>query len=205
MVSLITRPPLVIQQQVIRTATCAAYTMPAMIRLTVLTASLLTVAQVSFGQEAPNHSFQQLTVKPQQRIHVQPTDGKTISWRVVSLTGDQLEVERRRWNFRIEKRIFTQGSVRRIKAHDSSLNGMLIGAGAGFLGGVLIGSICNDLGCLWPAVLSIGMGPSLGIAIDEFRERTIYTPTAGTTVTLSPLAGPNRFGVAAQIRLGVFH
>jgi hypothetical protein len=179
--------------------------MAAMIRLTVLTASLLMLAQVSFGQAAPSHSFQQLTVKPRQRIHVQPTDGKTRSWRVKSLTGDQLEVERRRWNFRSEKRIFTEDSVRRIKAHDSPLNGMLIGAGAGLLGGVLIGSVCHDLGCLWPALLSISMGPSLGIAIDEFKERTIYTPTAGTTVALSPLLGPNRFGVVARIRLGAFH
>jgi hypothetical protein len=176
-----------------------------MIRLTMLTATVLMVAQTSFGQEASVHSFQQLMLESGQEIHIQPISGRTLSWRVASFDGDQLEVERRRWNFRIEKRIFTEDSVRRIKAHDSPVNGVLIGTGAGLLGAFVIGATCNELGCVVPFILSIGLGPGLGKAIDEAMERTIYAPTAGTTVTISPLLGRNRFGVAAQIRLGAFH
>jgi hypothetical protein len=170
-------------------------------RGTVLTATLMLVAQVASAQE-PVHSFQELSVKAGQQIVVKPNDGRTSTWIVVSTAGDQLQVERRRWTFKIERRVFTEQSAARIDLRDSTLNGLLIGTGVGLLGAVVIEQTCRDLACLVPFVLSIGMGPGLGMAIDATVNRTIYTPNQGTRVTFSPEFGSRRLGLNARIRFG---
>jgi len=169
----------------------------------VFTTTLCAFAQVSFAQEPPVHSFQQLRVNTGQQLIVKTEDGKTVRGSVVSLVGSQLEIERRRWSFKKEHRAFSEQSVERIELHDSELDGMLIGTGVGALGAALIYKNCRDLVCLGPFVLSISLGPAIGGAIDGFNNRTIYTKAShGARVTLSPLLGRNRLGFAARIRVG---
>jgi len=160
---------------------------------------LLLMAQVASAQE-PVHSFDQLALGVGQQIVVKPDHGRTATWMVVSIVGDQLAVERRRWTFKTERRTFTEQSAARIDLRDSTLNGLLIGTGVGLLGGLVIAATCKDLVCIAPFILSIGMGPGVGMGIDEAINRTIYTPNRGTRVTFAPQLGPHQLGVAARIR-----
>ena len=169
-------------------------------RLAVLTAALMAIAHVALAQAQPVHSFQQLQVKPGQLLIVKTQDGKAVRGMVVSLAGSQLEMERRRWPFRKERRVFTEQAVRRIDLQDSTVDGTLIGAGIGVVGAIVIRRTCGGWNCAYPYVLSIGLGPSLGGMIDGRINRTIYTANQGTGVTVSPLLGPNLLGLAARLR-----
>jgi len=163
------------------------------------------MAQIAFAQEPPVHSFQQLQVKPGQWLIVRAEDGKTARGRVVSIAGGQLDMEQRRWPFRKERRVFTEQAVRRIDLFDSTLNGTLIGTGIGVLSAVAIRTTCRGWDCAYPYTLSLVLGPVLGEGIDGMINRTIYTPNRGTGVTVSPLLGANRRGLAARIRFGPDH
>jgi len=127
-------------------------------------------------------------------------DGRTATWIVASISGGQLDVVRRRWTFKWERKTFTEQSAARIDRRDSLLNGALIGTGVGLLGAVVIDNTCRASGgCLMPVMASILLPPWFGAAIDSAINRTIYTPNQGTRVTFAPQLGPHQPGVAARI------
>lgn len=166
-------------------------------------AILMLTAQVASAQE-PVHSFDQLALGVGQQIIVRPDRGRTATWMVVSIVGDQLAVERRRWTFKWERKTFTERSVARIDRRDSVLDGALIGTGVGLVGAVVIDRSCDESGgCLMPVMLSILLGPGFGAVIDEAINRTIYTPNpTGTRVTFTPTFGAHQVGLNAHVRFG---
>ena len=170
-------------------------------RLFVCVATFVVSAQVAFAQE-PVHSFQQLQVGVGQAIVVKPDHGRTMTWSVVSLVGDQLQVERRRWNFKIERKTFTEQTAARIDLRDSTLDGTLIGGGVGLAGAFIIAQTCQAFGCILPFILSVSMGPGIGGGIDQAINRTIYTPGQPARVTFVPLLGRDRIGLTTRLRLG---
>jgi len=169
--------------------------------LFILAATFVASAQVAAAQE-PVHTFQQLQVGVGQAIVVKPNQGRTAAWSVVSIVGDQLQVERRRWNFRIERKTFTEQTAARIDLHDSTLDGTLKGAGVGLAGALIIAQTCQDLVCILPFILSLSMGAPIGGAIDEAINRTIYSAGQPARVTFVPLLGQNRIGLTARLQLG---
>jgi hypothetical protein len=167
-----------------------------------LLAALVLAANEAAAQ-APVQSFADLQplVKPGQQVIVWGDDGRKTIGRVVSLAGNQLEIQRRRW-FRGERRVFTEQSVGRIENYDSDWNGSLIGVGIGILTAVLLRDGCgeNDVFCDYVAILSTPAGYVVGSSIDGAINRTLYVSPGGTRATLLPLLGRERAGLAAAIR-----
>lgn len=174
----------------------------AIFRLAVLMTSLLTVAPMASAQETPVHSFDLLQIQIGQRLIVKPEEGRSVEGRLVSRIGNELAIERRRWNFKKERKVFTEQSVRRVELMDSTLNGTLIGAGVGLLGSAVVYETCESLGCVLPFTLSSVLGPLLGQAIDATHNRALYTSDRGARITFSPVVAPHRLGLSAQIRFG---
>lgn len=179
--------------------------MKALVERLVLLAALALTAN-SAAAQTPAQSFADLqpTVKFGQRLIVKGEDGRTTKGRLVSITGNQLEIRRTRWFFREERRTFTEDSVQRIENRDSTWNGSLIGAGVGGL--VMFVSLevpaCNqpdDWSCM-PLLLSPIAGWVVGDAIDGAINRPVFVSPRGTGITFWPLLGPARVGLAVTAR-----
>jgi hypothetical protein len=161
-------------------------------------ASLLLASHAAAQTPAQSFTDLQPLLKPGQRVIV--TDGKGLktTGRVVSLLGNQLEIEERRLQI-----MFSEGSVRRVEADDSTWNGALIGAGVGLLLGVLAvknpsaNSEGEEMGLLGAGPL---IGYFLGEAIDRETHRLLYVSPGTSGMTFVPLVGRARVGIAAAIR-----
>jgi hypothetical protein len=141
-------------------------------------------------------------VKAGQQVIVWGDDGRKTEGRVVSLTGNQFEIRRRRWfRFRQERLVFAEDSVGRIEHRDSTWNGELLGLG--------IGSVTTLVACKsikdpddWSCLSWIALAPTVGLLsgqiIDGAINRTYVSP-GGTRVTLLPLLGRERAGLAATL------
>lgn len=135
--------------------------------------------------ETPVQSFAglQRLLTPGERLVVRDKAGKTTKGRLVSLTAGELQIRRRRWNFRTERKTWKEASVRRIQHEDSGWNGSLIGAGVGVAAIVtaLKLPVCNrpdDLRCLPVAATGVQVGALVGNAVDKSVNRTVYeSPT----------------------------
>lgn len=160
--------------------------------------SSLAVAQ------PPVQSFAELqrTFTFGQRIIVTAEDGRTTEGRLVSISGNQLEIRRTRWFFREERKAFVEESVQRIENRDSTWNGTLIGLGVGFLISVVADRTCDepDFGCAPQVLLPVPVGSVVGALIDRNINRPIFLSPRGRRVTMSPLVGPGRVGLAAAVR-----
>lgn len=162
----------------------------------------LVLAANEAAAQAPVQSFADLQplVKPGQQVIVWGDDGGKTTGRVVSLAGNQLEIERWRW-FRRERRVFTEQAVGRIENYDSKRNGALLGVG---IGGLITLLVCaaDDWG--WSCLPWITLGPLggglAGGAIDGAINRPLYVSAGGGRITLLPLLGRERAGLAAAIR-----
>src|SRR5436190_17717818 len=79
-------------------------------------------------ERLPAASFSALkpSLTPGERLIVRDSSGRTTHGRFVSLTGDELEINRRRWNFRTERRTWTEGTVKRIQHEDSRWEGGVV-------------------------------------------------------------------------------
>ena len=162
----------------------------------------LVLAASEAAAQAPVQSFADLQplVKAGQRVTVWGDDGSKTTGRVLSLAGNQLEIERRRW-FRRERRVFTEQSVGRIEDRDSTLNGELNGLA---IGGCIALFVCaaDDWG--WSCLPSIALGPLGGALagglIDGAINRPLYVSAGGSRMTLLPLLGRQGAGLAVAIR-----
>jgi hypothetical protein len=171
--------------------------------LAMVTAILASVPQGAFAQQSPVHSFGALQLTRGQLVIVKGEDGETVRGVVTTLADGELDVEWRNWLFKKHRRSFTEQSARLIELHDTTVDGVLKGAAVGALGAFVVYSTCKELACILPFGLSIIVGPTLGGAIDDAVNRTIYTsPGQSVALTVSPLAGPSQFGVAARLRFG---
>jgi len=170
----------------------------------------LVLAANDAAAQAPVQSFADLQplVKPGQQVIVWGDDGRKTTGRVVSLAGNQLEIRRqRRFRFRQERLVLTEGSVGRIEHRDSTWNGALLGAGVGVLMTVLVCKTENYYSAdplLRSCLLWISLGPLggglVGGAIDGAINRPLYVSAGGSRITLLPLLGRQRAGLAAAIR-----
>jgi hypothetical protein len=174
-------------------------------RVVLLALGLLAVSSGDVAAQTAVQSFGDLSeaVTPGMTVVVDLADGRTRSGKVVSLSGDRIEIRRRRWNWRAEQLTFGAGSVRRIENRDSTWNGEFLGAGAGALvawvrcktGGPRSGV---DVGCFaWSFVAPIGGGIA-GHVIDRNHRRPLYIAPGGTRIQLAPTHEAG-IGIAATI------
>ena len=162
---------------------------------------LVTLALLLVGSNAsaqtPVQSFTELQplLKPGQTVFITDSKGDETKGRVVSILGNQIEIKSGRVQL-----TFTEDSVRRIQKDDSTWNGILIGGGIGFLLGAWALKECDDEACLTPGIGAL-LGVLVGETIDGGTHRTLFVSPNKTRVSIAPLLGRNRFGLAATIRL----
>ncbi len=157
--------------------------------IVVLTLGLLVVSSSDGTAQPAAQSFGDLseTVKPGMTVVVGLDDGSRRTGKVFSISGDRIEIRRRRWNWRSEQLTFAARSVRRIENRDSTWNGKLLGVGAGALvawvrckiGGPAYGL---DVGCLgWSLFAPLGGGIA-GHVVDLNHRRPLYVAPGGVGI-----------------------
>lgn len=167
----------------------------------------LAVSSAAAAEEqaggVPVRSFNELQqlLRPGERLIVRDSSGKKTDGRFVSLSGSELEITRRRWNFRTEHRTWTEGTIERIQHRDSTWNGAAIGAAAGVLSVVMLAKapFC-DLWCLPLAGIATPLGVLIGDAIDGSINSTIYESRVGGRLRVVPALGDRRAGAALSYR-----
>jgi hypothetical protein len=139
-----------------------------------------------------------------QRVIVRQRAGRPFHGRLVSVAGNQLEVERIRW-FRRQRQTFVEGEVRRIDYEDSIWDGFAKGAAVGFASAVTFAKLpaCNtpdNFTCLPGVALSVPVGILIGETIDRAVNRPAFESPTGASIALSPLVSRGRSGVALTVR-----
>ena len=186
------------------------------------------------GSQGDTHSFaalQQLLTSGQE-IVVTDDGGRVRRGRVASISGDQLVmaspvaagaweallplywpldlgVALKRRIFRSPKRVFVDGSVRRVDIVDPTRNGIAIGAavGAGIVAGVYgwernqPESTLKGLATALAVVVAVPTSLRIGHVLDRAINEPVYErSTRSRQVSVSPWFGNRVKGVAAQVR-----
>ena len=128
--------------------------------------------------------------------------GTRVTGKVVSISGDQLVISRRRALFRSEELAFTEDVVRSIRIVDSEWNGLLLGAAPGIalLFVSCSGADASDYCGVGPFFVT-GIGMLVGGAIDELMTQPVYERQShAPRVTISPLLGRERMGLLARVQ-----
>ena len=103
-----------------------------------------------------------MVVKPGQRLIVRDQAGKNQGGRLVSITGDRLELEiLRPFRFRTSTLSLTEDTVLRIDEQDSLKNGVLIGVGIGAALAAVGTATCHQESCSGAAALGLMLGPEV--------------------------------------------
>ena len=128
--------------------------------------------------------------------------GTRVTGKVVSISGDQLVISRRRALFRSEELAFTEDVVRSIRIVDSEWNGLLLGAAPGIALFFVScsGADASEYCGFGPSVVA-GIGMLVGGAIDELMTQPVYERKShAPRVTISPLLGRERMGLLARVQ-----
>ena len=138
-----------------------------------------------------------------ERLIVRDSSGRKTHWRFVSLAGDQLEMKRRRWNFRSERRTWAEGTVQRIEHEDSRLEGGSLGAAVGVAALVIMAKSPKCyLRCVPFMVAAVPAGLQIGEAIDGSINLTLYESPLVSGFRVAPTPGL-RPGVVLSYRLSL--
>jgi len=138
-----------------------------------------------------------------ERLIVRDSSGRKTHWRFVSLSGDELEMKRRRWNFRSERRTWAEGTVQRIEHEDSRWEGAAIGAAVGVTAAVIMNKSPRcGLGCLPFIVAAVPVGIVIGEAIDGSINLTLYESPLVSRFGIAPAPGLHP-GVVLSYRLSL--
>ena len=153
------------------------------------------------AQTTPAQTFEDLRPRLEagDSLILRDDSGRMTRGRLLSLTGDEIEVESVRW-FRLRQQSFAEGSIRRIEIQDSTWNGGLIGLAVGAIGMVVIVQTCKKLACLLPFILSPAVGFSVGVVVDQSMNETVYAPPASSAAGRSRQNGLHLVGLTARIR-----
>jgi hypothetical protein len=159
----------------------------------------------------------QPTLKVGQSVLITDDKGIVTAGRVVSIVGNQLEVDGvQQPRSLVAKFFFTGGpvkryllaedSVRRIRNDDPTWNGALIGSAIGtLLYSVAYATEQNGTsGLKEVGPLSIALGTLLGwvcgAAIDDSIHQSLYVSPQGASTSFHPLLGRSQVGIAATVR-----
>ena len=165
--------------------------MPKPLTSSILSLVILIVLRGGAGAQTntPVQSFVALQslVKADQEIVVWGDNGDKTRGRVVTVSGDTLEIRRPPRFFGADRRqVFLESSVRRIEHRDSTtVYGGLIGFAAGLALAISVyrtSPYCEDP-CYTVYVFAPLVGPFIGAAIDGAINRTLYISPASTKGT----------------------
>lgn len=141
------------------------------------------------------------TVRPGASVVVRLDDGRSMSGTIVSLSGDQIEIRRRRGLFRSERLSLPEASVRRIEERDSTWNGTAAGVAAGALVAWIKCRAPRNEEAAWKCLAWVPMAPAVGALVGDAIDRSVRQPlyiASGSRVQVRPLLGAG-VGVAATI------
>jgi hypothetical protein len=145
------------------------------------------------GLAAGSFSALKPSLTPGERLIVRDSSGRKTHGRFVSLSGNELEIERRRWNFRTERRTWTEGTVDRIQHEDSRWEGGAVGAAVGLAAVVfMVKSPRCDERCLPFVGTGVQLGALIGAAIDGSINLTLYASPLVSRFNIAPAAGLHR-------------
>ena len=152
----------------------------------------------------PAQSFRELQpwLTPGERLIVRDSSGRKTHWRFVSLSGDELKVKRRRWNFRTERRVWTEGTVQRIEHEDFTVEGAAIGTVVGVAAAIILDKSRCDLRCLPFFAAAMPAGLLIGQAIDGSINLTLYESPLVSRFGIAPAPGLHP-GVVLSYRLSL--
>jgi hypothetical protein len=155
------------------------------------------------GLPARSFSALQRWLTPGERLIVRDKSGRKTHWRFVSLSGSELEMKRRRWNFRSERRTWAEAAVQRIEHEDSRLEGGAIGTAVGVAAAVIMAKSPRcDLRCLPFIAVAVPVGMVIGEAIDGSINLTLYESPSLSRFGIAPAPG-RRPGVVLSYRLSL--
>ena len=158
--------------------------------------------------QTPVRSFAELQplLKLGQTVIVTPDTGDKTTGQVVSILGNQLEI----WEG-ATRYVFTEDAVRRIQYEDSTWNGRLIGFAAGALLARAYVAKCRSTpfpersSDCETAELSYLYDPLLGLlfggVVDAAINKSLYVSPRPSAISMGPLLGRGRIGVAVTIHL----
>jgi hypothetical protein len=160
------------------------------------------------GVPARSFTALQPLLTPGERLIIRDGSGRTTHGRLVSLSGDELEIKRRRWNLRTERRAWTEGTVERIQHEDSTWEGKALGAAIGVAVLAIMNPLrrietdaCNAL-CAPFIVAAVPVGATIGGAIDGSINDTLYEPRVVSRFGTAPASGL-RPGIVLSYRLSL--
>jgi hypothetical protein len=162
------------------------------------------VAAEEQAEGLPGRSFSALQpwLTRGERLIVRDSSGRKTHGRFVSLSGDELEIKRRRWNFRTERRTWTEGTVERIQHEDSRWEGGVVGAAVGLAAVVIMVKSRCDERCLPFAGTGVQIGALIGSAIDGSINQTLYASPFVSRFSVAP-ASELHPGVVLSYRLSL--
>ena len=135
-----------------------------------------------------------------QQIRVTDDAGRTAG-KVVSISANQLVIERSRFFRRTEELAFPADVVQRIEILDSDLEGALLGAVPGLVWGFVAcsGDNAENLCGLVP-MLAVSIGWSVGSVIDGLTKQLVYEQQSQTPrITIAPSLGRDRKAIVAHV------
>ena len=157
-------------------------------------AFVLIAGTVAAQMVTPVQSFADLQplVTSGQEVTVWQNDGRKVRGRVVSLSGDKLELRRPpRFFGRGRQDVYVESATTRIEARDSTVNGELIGVGLGLLVSVVAYRTADlnddDMPELPYVVLSPLAGWFIGEAIDRAINRSLFVSPSAKRVAVRPV------------------
>jgi hypothetical protein len=157
------------------------------------------------AESVPARSFTALQplLIPGERLIVRDNSGRKTHGRFVSLSGDELEIKRRRWNFRTERRTWTEGTVEQIQHEDSRWEGGAIGAAVGVaVAAILMRAPQCDERCLPLVAVAVPIGIKIGEAVDGSMNLTLYESRFVSRFRIAPAPGLHP-GVVLSYRLSL--
>jgi hypothetical protein len=140
--------------------------------------------------QSPARSFDELqwVVPSGQRVLLVDDRGRSVLGEVTSLGRTEIEISvtrKGRWRLPVGRDLrftFRQESVRWIRRDDSTLNGKLIGFGAGLAAAIVVARTGSS-GAAHAAFLLPALGTAVGRAIDERHRALLYlSPTAPNAI-----------------------
>jgi hypothetical protein len=155
------------------------------------------------GLPARSFSDLQRWLTEGERLIVRDSSGSKTHWRVVSLSGDKLEMKRSRWNLRTERRTWTEATVQEIQHEDSKWEGAVIGAAIGLAADVImLKSPKCDLYCAPFVFAAMPLGMLIGRAIDGSINLTLYESPVVSRFPIE-LARPRQRGIVLSYQLSL--
>ena len=166
-------------------------------------------------RRAPSNSFEALPriLKVGQEVKVRDETGRTTLGTVVSISDNQIVVARPRIFRSPVEQAFAKEEVRRIDIMDSTADGTVIGAAAGFgLAASLAVGCSRSYSCkngnfgvlggfIVSSALFVPVGVGISYSIDSAVNKTIYErPFQTPRVTVVPFLGRNAVGLLAHVQ-----